>query len=325
VSITSSVVYATVGNVAPVWFAATASVSLADEAIIISLLAVTLSVVCAVPTIALVWSNTAITDWVTQSSPEGACFSGPVWVTLTVSVAIEASISNAYFTVAVSWSMTAITVMVAFTGVFVTAVACPVVVTDAKSIVVAVRVHGTFGTEFVSWSVAAEFLLTVAVTLSDVETAAFAFPVFVTDAISVVVEVGVVNALVTVTGTWSPATVTFVVTPSLVDRAIISCPPVITLTVIFTGVWVNNLVSVMYTVLTVTAIWTSTSVTDWVTWSHVVDTAFVDPVIVTDTCSVIIWVVVCVLNTLNTVTGFFTVTGVTSVVAGSSPCATVIT
>jgi hypothetical protein len=221
--------------------------------------------------------------------------------------------------------MTAITVMVAFTGVFITAVTCPVVVTFAMSIVVAVRVHGTFSTEFVSWSVAALVLLTVAVTLSDVDAAAFAFPVFVTDAVSVVVEVGVFNACVTVAGTWSPATVTFVVTPSLVDGAIVSCPPVITLTIVFTGVWVNSLVSVMYTVLTVTAIWTSTSVTDWVTWSHVVDTAIVDPVIVTDTGSVIIWVVVCVLNTLNTVTGFITATGVTGVEARSSPCATVIT
>lgn len=322
--VTSSVVYATVGDVAPVWFAAAASVFLANESVIIALLSVTLGVVGTVPTIALVWSNTAITDWVTKSSPEGAVFSGPVWITDTGSVD-EASIFNADFTVSVVRSMTAITAMFTFTGVFVTAVTCPVVVTGTVSIVVTVRVHGTFGTEFFSWSVAAEFLLTVAVTWSDVDAAAFAFPVFVTDAISVVVEGGVVNACVTVTGTWSPAAVTFVVTPSLVDRAIVSCPPVVTLTVVFTGVCVNNYVSVMYTVLTVTAIWTSTSVTDWVTWSHVVDTAFVDPVIVTDASSVIEWVVVCVFNTLNTVTGFITVTGVTSVVAGSSPCATVIT
>jgi hypothetical protein len=141
----------------------------------------------------------------------------------------------------------------------------------------------------------------------------------------VVVEVGVFNTCVTVAGTWSPTSVTFVVTPSLVDRAIVSCPPVVTLTVVFTGVCVNNDVSVMYTVLTVTAIWTSTSITDWVTCSHPVDTSLVDPVVVTDTGSVIEFIMVSMLNTDITVTCFISVTGVTGMEARTSPCATVIT
>jgi hypothetical protein len=167
--------------------------------------------------------------------------------------------------------------------------------------------------------------LTVAVTWSDVDAAAFSFPVFVTDTVSVVVEVGVVNTGVTVAGTWSPTTVTFVVAPSLVDRAIVSCPPVITFAVIFTSVWVNYLVSVMYTVLTVTAIWTSTSITDWVTWSHPVSTSVVDPVVVTDTGSVVELIMMSVFNAHVTVACLTSVTGVTGVEAVSSPCATVIT
>jgi hypothetical protein len=124
---------------------------------------------------------------------------------------------NTDFTVSVGWSVTAITMMVAFTGVFITAVTCPVIVALTVTVVVAVRVHGTFSTEVFSWAVASMFLLTVAVTFSDVDATAFIRPVFVTDTVSVVVEVSVFNTLVTVTGTWSPATVTFVVTPSLVD------------------------------------------------------------------------------------------------------------
>jgi len=184
--------------------------------------------------------------------------------------------------------MTAVAVLVAFTGVFVTAVACPVVVTDAEAVVVAVCVSCALSTVLEAWSVAAFGLLTVAVTLSDVGVAAFAFPVFVAYAVSMVIEVGVFDACITVTGTWAPATVTFVVTPSLIDATVVSCPPVVTDAEVDIADGVVFFVSVVYTVLTIAASVAGAAVTDGVAGADVCGAVVLDPVVIALTVAVAI-------------------------------------
>lgn len=139
-----------------------------------------------------------------------------------------------YLAVRVGWAVATITAMVTFTCVFVATISSPVVVTDAESVIVAVCVGRTLGTALISWCMAAVFLLAMTVTLSDVQMAALFLPVLVANTVTVVVEMSIIYALIAIASSWTPATVTFVVAPSLVRATVISTPPIVTYAVVAT-------------------------------------------------------------------------------------------
>lgn len=289
----------------------------------VSTCSVTVSVFSAVPAVLLIGADTPIAGWLALSVPFGAVVSGPPFVTSAWS---SAGVGYTGLTVVLGWSVAAVTVWVTFAGVFVAAFASPVVVALAEAVEVAVSIVGALGAAFVVGSMASMFLLAETVAWSDVHSAALAFPVFVTHTVSVVVEVSILNALVAVAGAWAPAAFAFIVTPSLVDATVVSCPPVVTSAVflVLTWPWVRDLASVVHAVLTVAAVRSSTSVTDRVAFAHVVDTSVINPVVVADACSVVVWVEVSVGYADVTVACLFTVAGVTGVEAVSSPGAAVI-
>jgi len=150
--------------------------------------------------------------------------------------------------------VTSIAVWVALACILGTAWACPVVVAFTESFVVSVCVRGTLGTVLMTWSVAhirfAE--IAEAVTVSDVIGATFTIPVFMAYAVSVVVEVGVLDAGIAIAGTWAEASVTFVVTEALEDVTLVTSPVVVAYAGPATCACVNFELSVVYTVFAIT-------------------------------------------------------------------------
>jgi len=137
----------------------------------------------------------------------------------------------------------------------------------------------------------------------------------------VVVEVGIVDAAIAIAGAWTPTAVTFVVTPSLVDAAVFSCPPVIADAVHGVARRVVYFVSVVYAVFTITALWSCAAVADRIACSYVGHTSVVDPVgeTLTDTVfELSVW------HADITITGFITMAGVAGVEAFAAPDTTII-
>jgi hypothetical protein len=119
---------------------------------------------------------------------------------------------------------------VALTGVLLTVVTSPVLVADTEPIIITMCIDHTSSTVLTVWAVTDLSLVRVAmgITRSDILNTVLSSPVLVADAVPMVVEVCILHTLLTVAVAWAEAAVTLVVTESLVDRTVISCPPVVT-------------------------------------------------------------------------------------------------
>jgi hypothetical protein len=152
--------------------------------------------------------------------------------------------------------------------------------------------------------------LTAGVAWSNIGQTVLSIPILVADTVSVVVKVCVLHTLLTVAVAWAVAAVTLVVTEALIDRTVISCPPVVTDTALTNTVVKSNEVSVMDTELTVTVLWAGTAVADWVTSTDVLNAGLAYPVVVTVAAGVISTIPMRVQDTSVAVANLWSVTGV---------------